>query len=394
MKVPRNMIEKILVVLAVMTVFTGPAAAEITKGPYLQNPGKTEMTVMWEADKPAKAAVHYGEKQCDQKLEVKRYRTAGRTNKTYWFEAKLENLKPGTAYKYYVETGGKKSGESTFRTAPEKEEKFTFIAYGDTRGSASIHSSLASKFLAHSPAFIIHGGDLVRSGRFESQVQDKFFNPLRKVICKVPFWATRGNHDGRESDFLQYFSFPGGRTYYSFDYANAHFICLDSYKSEKMYQWCKKDLAGSKADWKIVFFHVPMYNAGGHSSSAWRGKMLRAFHKYGVDVVFAADSHLYERFYPIRPASYKKAKPITHIVTAGGSAPLYSTTSHPYLAASAKVYHYMVFTIDGKKLSAKAINVSGKVIDKFSFSREGDAYNAEYMKLLKKDPKALRKSGL
>ena len=376
--------------------------AEITKGPYLQWPGKTGMTIMWEADAGGEAVVHYGEKKPDKKLEVKPARPVTHTRNyqddkevtSHWYATRLEKLKPGTTYKYYVAIGKTKSKEAAFRTSPEKGEKFTFIAYGDSRGSGGEHGELAAMFPGHSPSFILHTGDFVNTGEVYFQWQDMFFDPLKNIISRVPLWPSRGNHDGMDADFAQFFALPSKKFYYSFDYANAHFVCLDSYGGEKMLEWCKKDLAASKADWKIVFFHVPMYNAGGHGVSTWRSNFLPAFHKHGVDLVFAGHSHIYERFHPLRPAKLKKTKPITHIVTGGGGAPLYEALDHPTLAASARTYHYLAITIDGKKLSARATDLYGKVIDKFSFSRAGAAYNKEYMKLTKDDPDALRERGM
>lgn len=68
-------------------------------------------------------------------------------------------------------------------------------------------------------------------------------------------WPTYGNHDARRWVFFDIFTFPtkaesGGiasssEHYYSFDYANIHFVMLDTQDSDrdidgKMLTWLKK----------------------------------------------------------------------------------------------------------------------------------------------------------
>ena len=54
----------------------------------------------------------------------------------------------------------------------------------------------------------------------------------------------------------------GTEAYYSFDYANAHFIVLDSMDSARtsgsaMLTWLQADLAGTTQEWVITLFHHP-----------------------------------------------------------------------------------------------------------------------------------------
>ena len=63
----------------------------------------------------------------------------------------------------------------------------------------------------------------------------------------------------------------GTEAYYAFDYANIHFICLDSYESSRapngaMLAWLARDLAGDRALWTIAFWHHPPYSEGSHDS--------------------------------------------------------------------------------------------------------------------------------
>ncbi|MBW2422345.1 MAG: hypothetical protein JRH19_27690, partial [Deltaproteobacteria bacterium] len=55
-----------------------------------------------------------------------------------------------------------------------------------------------------------------------------------------------------------------GEAFYSLDYANGHFIALDSHGSDRtttgaMYTRLEADLMATSADWVIAFWHHPPY---------------------------------------------------------------------------------------------------------------------------------------
>jgi len=59
-------------------------------------------------------------------------------------------------------------------------------------------------------------------------------------------------------------------------------------------------------DWKICFFHHPLYSSGGFhgSSTEMRTVLEPLFLKYGVQVVFAGHDHVYERVKPQKGIYY------------------------------------------------------------------------------------------
>jgi hypothetical protein len=59
----------------------------------------------------------------------------------------------------------------------------------------------------------------------------------------------------------------------------------------------EKELAASGSDWKICFFHHPLYSSGGaHGSDLQLREQLEPlFLKYGVDACSAGHEHFYER---------------------------------------------------------------------------------------------------
>lgn len=165
------------------------------------------------------------------------------------------------------------------------------------------------------------------------------------MFRQTPFYGTPGNHDyydstKTEDDLkarrvdkkIHYYSvvdnFTNGEgggepsfteAYYSFDYANIHFISLDSFGFEKegddkssilapasvQAQWLRRDLAKANANpdinWVIVFTHMPPYTGGSHNSDDEselmhiRQNLVPILDDYKVDLLVTGHSHGYER---------------------------------------------------------------------------------------------------
>ena len=86
------------------------------------------------------------------------------------------------------------------------------------------------------------------------------------------------------------FNMNGERFYTFRPKAGVRFFALDSnYMDRTQLQWLEKELAASGSDWKIMYFHHPIYSSGGRhgSDTALRDQLEPLFLKYGVDVVLA-----------------------------------------------------------------------------------------------------------
>ena len=71
-------------------------------------------------------------------------------------------------------------------------------------------------------------------------------------------------------------------------------------------EWLDKELAKSGSDWKIMFFHHPIYSSGErHGPSLQLRAMLEPlFVKHNVDLVLTGHEHFYERIKPQRGIYY------------------------------------------------------------------------------------------
>ncbi len=354
-----------------------------TKGPYLQAPGQTTMTVMWESTVNGEATVHYGlEAKLDQAVQGKAARTvtAGGTE-FYLYKVTINGLKPDTTYSYVVEQHGAKSNPKHFRTFDEHPAKVRFVAYGDTRSNPDIHADIAKWFKSYEPDFILHTGDLVARGKQYDLWEKEFFTPLANVIDEIPLLAAIGNHEDDGTNYLAQFHMADNELWYSFDAGPVHFLALDfrsEGKDEPQYAFAEKDLMASKAPWKIVFLHIPMFNFGGHNSTWGHEAYLPLLHKARVDLVVGGHSHFYERFKPLTSADDKGNWAITHITT-GGGAPLYNTTDNPSHAAYFRTNHFVVLEASADTIKGQAVSREGKVFDEFTIKKINGQYDKAFL---------------
>jgi predicted phosphodiesterase len=385
-----------LVWLSFSPVLAADRRSLITKGPYIQSPTADTMVVMWESLTNTPGIVRFGLRgKLDFQVgniqpRVMKGRTSGSTNQMtaasapeafYIYEAALKDLKPGRSYAYSVEFGGVRSAVHHFKTFTPDADKVRFIAYGDTRSDPQVHAELASRFRKQRPDFILHSGDLVAKGRDYGLWAKEFFTPMASVISEVPFFSVIGNHEEDGTNYLGYFHLPGQELWYSVDIGPVHVLALDFHfenSRNEQFQFASKDLATSRAPWKIVILHTPMFNIGGHVSSWGKTNYLPLFFRTKVDLVLAGHSHMYERFRPVAPRD-EHDWAITHVTTGGGGANLHPSFDHPALRVRETTNHFMVFDVTRNKLRAKTIRANGTLLDSFELRKKDGRIPPEYL---------------
>jgi hypothetical protein len=132
--------------------------------------------------------------------------------------------------------------------------------------------------------------------------------------------------------------------------------------------WLEQELAASGSDWKIAFFHHPLYSSGGtHGSDIkLREKLEPLFLKYGVDAVFSGHEHFYERIKP--------QKGIYYFVSGGAGKLRKGDVEKSNLTAKAfdTGYHFMLVELGKDAMSIEVINERGEVVDSAALPRFSD----------------------
>ncbi|HJY87851.1 MAG TPA: metallophosphoesterase [Candidatus Acidoferrales bacterium] len=195
---------------------------------------------------------------------------------------------------------------------PLKSNSVRFAAIGDMGTGDAAQYEVAQRMVEAHQGFpfdsVIMLGDNLYGGSSPSDFEKKFEVPYKPLLnAGVKFYAALGNHDNPNERFYKLFNMNGA-TYYTFKKGNVDFFVLDSnYMDPKQLAWLETQLrdAGS-GEWKICYFHHPLYSSGRAHGPATDLRLLLEplFIKYGVDVVFAAHEHVYERIQPQKGIYY------------------------------------------------------------------------------------------
>jgi 3',5'-cyclic AMP phosphodiesterase CpdA len=195
---------------------------------------------------------------------------------------------------------------------PLKSNSVRFAAIGDMGTGGAAQYEVAQRMLAARQPFpfdfVIMLGDNIYGGSSPRDFKKKFEAPYKPLLdAGVKFYAALGNHDNPNERFYKLFNMEGA-TYYTFKKGNVRFFVLDSdYMDPKQLAWLETQLRNAgTGDWKICYFHHPLYSSGKtHGSSTELRLLLEPlFTRYGVDVVFSGHDHVYERVQPQKGIYY------------------------------------------------------------------------------------------
>lgn len=254
-------------------------------------------------------------------------------------------------------------------TLPLRDGSVRFLVLGDTgTGDRAQYEvgALAERYrqAVRFPFAIMLGDNMYGHERPQDYV-NKFERPFAALLkARVEFHASLGNHDDPNQRFYKPFNL-GGERYRTFKRNSVRFFVLDSnYMDPTQLQWLEKELAASGSDWKVAYFHHPLYTSATRGPQIELRKVLEPlFVKYGVEVVFTGHEHVYERSKPQNGITY---------FVAGGSAKLRRNDLRRS-ATRASGYDddrtFMVVEVDGDQLHFQAVSRTGVTIDKGTITR-------------------------
>jgi hypothetical protein len=407
---------------------------EVTRGPYLQQGHPGGVTVRWRTQSASDSRVRYG--LSPQALSG----SVLVPGSTAEHEVAVAGLSPDTQYYYAVGSSGGDLTEGpdyTFRTHPGPGTVRPIRAWiiGDS-GTANQNADAVlhgfHEFIGGDPVDLwLMLGDNAYSSGTDSQYQSAVFDMYPEELRTLPLYSTRGNHDalhsGSFNDYYEIFTLPdsgqsGGlasftEAYYSFDYGNVHFLCLDSQGTlptpeGAMMTWAADDLAATTQNWVVAFWHHPPYSKGSHDSDdpgdsggileAMREDALPVLEQGGVDLVLCGHSHSYERSFLLDehygnsstlhdsmkvdagdgrfdgdgPYVKPTLGPAPHegavYVVAGSSGQVGGgSLDHPVMVHSAGQLGSLILDVDGDRLDGRFLDISGAVADSFTIIKGG-----------------------
>lgn len=196
-------------------------------------------------------------------------------------------------------------------TLPQAEGSVGFAVIGDYgtggRGQYEVAAQMAAFHELFSFGFVLTLGDNVYGPDNKGALKKKFELPYRPLLDEnVRFYASLGNHDSSALSHYAPFNMNGLR-YYTLRMSDAEFFALDSTNMDRaQLDWLASSLAASTANWKICYFHHPLYSDGKRHgpSEKLRTQLEPLFVRFGVQIVLAGHEHFYERLVPQRGVQY------------------------------------------------------------------------------------------
>ena len=408
---------------------TASTNLQITRGPYLQLGTASSIVVRWRTSGASDSRVQYG---LDPASLIW---TVTDATSTTDHEIRLPDLLPLTKYYYSVgstiQTLAGGDADHVFTTSPVTgaPEPTRIWVLGDSGTANANARAVRDAYYAFAgntaPGLWLMLGDNAYDQGLDTEYQRAVFDMYPATLRQSVLWPTLGNHDGAAADsatgtgpYYDMFTLPtaaeagglasGTEAYYSFDYGNIHFICLESFETNRavdgpMLTWLQNDLGSTNQRWIVAYFHHPPYSKGSHDSDAdielteMRQNALPILEAGGVNLVLTGHSHSYERSFLI-DGHYGLSTTFTESMTKDGgsgredgSGPYQKQTSlpaphegavyavagssgqtsggtldHPAMFVSMSVLGSMVLDVSNNRLDAKFIDNTSTIRDYFT----------------------------
>lgn len=212
------------------------------------------------------------------------------------------------------------------------------------------------------PLVVLAGDNIYPDGEMW-KISRVFERPYQSLLkAGVTFRACLGNHDIRSENGnsqVKYANFNMLDRYYTFQEKSVQFFVLDTNLNtnwETQLAWLERELNQSKARWKIVYGHFPIYSTGRYGSSPQLIKLLTpVFEKHKVALYINGHEHNYQRTHPIRATTY--------LISGNGGAALYPVQPAEWIAYAEARFGFTAVEVYRDRLEIQAIGTDGTVFD-------------------------------
>ena len=346
----------ITALLSAVLFSTTVTAQTVLRGPYLQFPTSNSMKLLWRTDTETASRVYYGASLAtvmdnyvdgapavDHNVSI-----TGLDPFTEYYYA----VSDGSS----VLAGADE--DHKFKTSPEigTVQPIDVWAIGDFGKGNSKQVQVKEAYLDYigdeMPDMWLWLGDNAYPDGTDEEYTETVFEPTYgypELLTRVPFMPTPGNHDylsvynlitgadptTHDGPYYDVVDVPtngeiggvpsGYELYYSFDYGNVHFMSLNSeigsplnemwdwtgvspfysFDGSPFIDWIHADLQANDKPWVVAFIHQPPHTDGSHESGTFyevfmeavRENICPVLESYGVDLLIAGHSHVYERSY-------------------------------------------------------------------------------------------------
>lgn len=319
-----------------------PASKEepfrIIHGPYLQHLSETAVTLVWITNRDGIGWIELAPDDDTHFYYTERPKyfaaSNGLKDVSSIHTVRLENLKPGTKYRYRayskevtsykgmkveygntVATNVYRAKPLAFITNNHSKENMSFAVLNDIHGNADVMKNLLKQVEWNSTDLVIFNGDMYSHLESQEQLFSDFMDTAVETFAsEIPMYYARGNHEARGNfahKYPEYFPGPEGKLYYMVRQGPVSFLICDSgedkpdsdieyydivdfdrYMDEQVI-WLKQAVQHNdfiSAPFKVAIVHIP-------PSHSWHGarrifdKIVPVLNSSGVQVMLSGHRH-------------------------------------------------------------------------------------------------------
>jgi 3',5'-cyclic AMP phosphodiesterase CpdA len=253
-------------------------------------------------------------------------------------------------------------------TIPAKEAMLLrFVSVADTgtgaKGQYDVAKAMTDYHSKNTYDLVVLAGDNIYNNGEIEKINAVFERPYADLLkAGVKFQACLGNHDIRTANGenqVKYAGFNMKGRYYTFSRGEVQFFALDTNDiagNKQQLAWLEKELSNSKAPWKIVFGHHPIYASGHYGSNPTFIKLLTPlFQKYGVQVYINGHEHHYERTQSINGTTY---------IICGAGAGNRPVGKNQWTEYSTSNLSFAAYEVYPDRIEISGIGIDNRVFDK------------------------------
>jgi predicted phosphodiesterase len=379
-----------IIIFVLFICFEGLAQNfKIQYGPYLQNTGENEVTVVWVTSADALGWVEiapddslsfyarprpqYFQAECGKKTVGKLHRVTLKglsKNTSYIYRVYsrevLEMTDRDTKFGKTVATDGHRR-PLKFKTFDASNTSTRFAVINDIHADNEKLLTLLNHVDRKNLDFVVYNGDMMSELESEASMFKGFINTsVEQFAARIPFFMARGNHETRgpfATEYMRYFPSSTGQPYYHFRQGAAFFIVLDSgedkpdsdieygglaafdaYRAEQV-EWLQQVVRSEEfrqALKKIVIIHIPAFTSTWYGTQEAERLFYPILNSAGIDLMFCGHLH-------------------RHVFLPKGE----RGNVFPILTNSSK--EVFDVTVDDGKITVKIIDMDGNITENLQF---------------------------
>ena len=273
--------------------------------------------------------------------------------------------------------------------ATDSQRSLNFLAFGDwgrngEKDQRDVAGQMGRAAAATSAQFIVSVGDNFYENGVASvddaQWQSSFEKVYTAAALQVPWRVVLGNHDyhgnpGAQIEYSKHsprWTMPAlyyQRTELIDETTSADFFYIDTDPMKRrdmknvapQMAWLESALAASKAPWKIVIGHHPIYTGGEHGDTPYLVEhVLPLLEKNGVQVYFNGHDH---------DLQHLQAGRIHLFCTGAGSIPRTTTQTPHTLFAKGSCPGFVAVSLSADKMIVQMMDAQGAVLHAANIQR-------------------------